>query len=238
MKRLRRFARRALRRVRRGRSPSEYVATVDGLTVRFSIEGRYSRRWFLPRYRGGALHEAALTMHLVRLCGPDACFIDVGANLGWFACGVGRHLDGGEVHSFEMDDLSYALLRRNVALIGLDHVRCTLAAVGDREGHATYFRPPGVASPGASVVQKREAFSERVERDMITLDGYCAEHGVAPDVIKIDVEGAEMAVLQGMRDVLRRHRPVLQAGNLCFGGRGLAACGRLHRPGRRRPSAG
>jgi hypothetical protein len=50
---------------------------------------------------------------------------------------------------------------------------------------------------------------ESVEVEMITLDGYADEHEAHPQVVKIDVEGAEAEVLQGMREILRRDRPAL-----------------------------
>src|SRR5262249_43621063 len=44
---------------------------------------------------------------------------------------------------------------------------------------------------------------------MITLDGFTAQCGLAPDVVKIDVEGSELAVLRGARRVLAETRPLL-----------------------------
>lgn len=41
------------------------------------------------------------------------------------------------------------------------------------------------------------------------LDSFCAREGLTPDVIKIDVEGAEGMVLRGAAEILRRFRPIL-----------------------------
>jgi chemotaxis response regulator CheB len=48
-----------------------------------------------------------------------------------------------------------------------------------------------------------------VRRPQRTLDSYCANQRLRPDVLKIDVEGAEVSVLTGARDILSRARPVV-----------------------------
>ena len=45
--------------------------------------------------------------------------------------------------------------------------------------------------------------------EAVTLDAFCAERGLAPDFVKIDVEGAELLVVRGMKSVLVGARPRL-----------------------------
>ena len=44
---------------------------------------------------------------------------------------------------------------------------------------------------------------------MITLDSFCSQHKLSPDLIKIDVEGAELGVLKGARETIQSHKPMI-----------------------------
>lgn len=63
------------------------------------------------------------------------------------------------------------------------------------------------ATPFVTAAEKREC-----QVSSITLDRFVADSGIVPDVIKIDVEGAELLVLRGARQVLAQHRPSLLLG--------------------------
>ena len=54
-----------------------------------------------------------------------------------------------------------------------------------------------------------EGGGSTVEVEAVTIDDFCARHGIRPSLIKIDVEGAELEVLRGADAVLRRFRPLL-----------------------------
>jgi len=57
-------------------------------------------------------------------------------------------------------------------------------------------------------VKDGDAYRE-TRHGQCSLDAFCRERGIRPDVIKIDVEGAEFAVLEGARDILAEARPLL-----------------------------
>jgi FkbM family methyltransferase len=80
-------------------------------------------------------------------------------------------------------------------------VECALSnAPGTLEMHyVSDYAIAGGATNGATAL--------RVARE--TGDRVCAQHGFEPDVVKVDVEGHELRVLQGLRDTLRRARPLL-----------------------------
>ena len=147
---------------------------------------------------------------------PGGTFVDVGANIGYFAL-VGAALVGesGRVVALEPDPRMAAELRQNLALNGLGRVAVLEVAAADAEGEATlkgYAEEGGnwgvsTLSPAASPLG-RPAFSVRCA----PLDRVLDEAGVgAVDLVKVDVEGAEARVLRGMRDGLRtgRYRRVL-----------------------------
>jgi FkbM family methyltransferase len=135
---------------------------------------------------------------------PGDVALDVGANVGvytlLFAQWVGPT---GHVHSFEPAPDTFAALGDHVRLNGLGRVVTAVhAAVADAPGTVTFLvdNPHGMNRLAArSEVSGRRTVAVPCE----TIDGYCERHGLRPGLIKIDVEGFELAVLRGARRTIR-----------------------------------
>ncbi|MGN6799132.1 MAG: FkbM family methyltransferase [Gaiellaceae bacterium] len=145
---------------------------------------------------------------------PGGTLLDVGGNIGLYAL-LGAKLVGpaGRVHTFEPEQQNAARLRANVALNGFTNVEIFEAAVYSRPGNVSLnvfdsrfnawhsLGRPELPDPEHSgrTVQPRET------RDVpaVTLDEHCAAHALTGvDLLKIDVEGAEVDVLQGAERLL------------------------------------
>lgn len=131
---------------------------------------------------------------------PGDTALDVGANVGAYALLFGLWVGAaGRVLAFEPAPDAYAGLRRHLALNRLDgRVRAVRAAVADRVGDAAFVSEGShgtnhLALPGGGNTQTL------IHVPTTTVDAACAEYGVRPRLIKIDVEGAELAVLRGAR---------------------------------------
>ncbi|HEX6042077.1 FkbM family methyltransferase [Longimicrobium sp.] len=173
------------------------------------VGGRLRGRWWDPTSRGKVLrilngtYEREQTALFEQLIRPGHTVLDVGANIGYYTL-LAAVLVGpkGAVHAFEPEPRNAGFLRRHVEMNRLRKVTVQQAAVSDRAGTARFDFGSGSGTG-------RLADSGAIEVRTLRLDDYCAEHGLAPSAIKIDVEGAEMSVLQGARQTLERHRPVL-----------------------------
>jgi len=187
-----------------------FVANLNGFEINFSTEDSYSNRWFYPRYANGGVHERKVTEMLMEALRGAKCFADVGTNLGWYTCIASKCLPTGVVYGFEMDDLNFDLLHRNLELNSANNVQAYHAAVSDSEGTVSYERNGSNPSPFFQMKQGTSGPSSRtVSVKSITLDQFFDGTKTLPDVMKIDVEGAEFSVLKGMTRILREHRPVL-----------------------------
>jgi len=193
------------------RDITRFTATLGDIAVQFSTEDEYSKSWFFPRYSRGRIHEKPVTEMLVESLRSATCFVDVGTNLGWYTCLAARHMPSGRVFGFEMDDLSFALLEKNIRINGLTNVEVHNAAISDLPGVAHYRRTTG--DPDSARRLQNGTGSKNaaglVSVESMVLDDFLEIRGIVPDVVKIDVEGAEMNVLKGMRQVLRRHKPTI-----------------------------
>jgi len=128
---------------------------------------------------------------------------DVGANVGFYTLFF-SHLAGigGKVLAFEPYPRNVALLRRHIELNRCANVRVFDAAVGDCEG-TTLFEEAPSASMGR--VSERGTLAVQCRR----LDQIVSEGLLPPDLIKIDVEGAESMVLAGAGEILQKHKPII-----------------------------
>lgn len=193
------------------RNIKRFTVTLNDVTVQFSTEDEYSNSWFFPRYAGGRIHEKIVTEMLVEVLNGAKCFVDVGTHLGWYTCVAAKHMPYGTVHGFEMDDLNFALLKQNLAINDCSNVEVHNVAVSDSPGVVSYKRDIKRPSPmfHLQARTKDEKSVGFVSVNSVTLDDFLKTKGVVPNVIKIDVEGAEMNVLRGMRQTLCKYKPIL-----------------------------
>lgn len=149
--------------------------------------------------------ETVHTRWFRRLVREGMTVFDVGANVGYYTLQAAARVGPrGQVHAFEPVSITFQKLLANLRLNDFRNVVANRCSVSDREGHADlYLADP--SNLGASSIYPI-AQGQAVERvPSITLDTYVEQAGLpAVHVVKIDVEGSELAVLRGMTGVLRR----------------------------------
>lgn len=156
--------------------------------------------------RALGLYELRKTAEIERRLTTGAVFVDVGSSEGDFALLAARLVGPtGRVIAFEPDPDNVETIRANVAANRFDTVTVHAAALSDRDGEATLYQ--SAVSGWHSLLPNLENRDHNVvtvpvmRLDSVDLDRL--------DMIKIDVEGAEVAVLNGARAALTRHRPVV-----------------------------
>jgi FkbM family methyltransferase len=135
-------------------------------------------------------------------------FYDVGANVGFMSIEMGMvHHDRVTVFSFEPQPSLACAVARSAHLTGLARIGVFELMLGDHEGSAELFL---VRHSGHASMAPRERHAKRLARTLATVDGMVGSGCIpAPDVIKLDVEGAELKVLFGARQTIAAARPGL-----------------------------
>jgi FkbM family methyltransferase len=183
------------------------VTLDQGFRMRLDLEDAEQRKvYFFGHYH--ERYEAAL---VARLLDPGEVFWDVGANIGYFslvaAAAVG---DTGEVLAFEPGAASLERLTENVSLNPYKTIRIFNLAVADAAGEATLYRADGIADSSASLFSAAAASASGEVCRTVALDGMLQQEGLrSPDFLKLDVEGAELAALQGAAGILTASCPLL-----------------------------
>lgn len=134
---------------------------------------------------------------------------DVGGQQGVFTVLAARAVGPeGRVVAVEPAPENFARLSKNVALNGLTNVTAVPAALSDAPGKAELALSPWNAG-GHSMAGMADGSTSTVTVELETLDSLCARLGTAPDLLKVDVEGAEVLVLRGGLKTLREKRPAV-----------------------------
>jgi len=149
--------------------------------------------------------EQLIRYHLT----PEMIAFDVGANHGGYALIMASVCQ--QVIGFEpIPELAEDLRRRAPANLSVETL-----ALSDREGRADFHIDlrEGLNAQQSSLLTVDELHQAKLVRtvtvETITLDHYVATRGVAPDFLKIDVEGWEPEVFAGAARTLAEHRPVV-----------------------------
>lgn len=134
---------------------------------------------------------------------------DVGANIGVISLLLIGRTEGeaSRVHAFEPEPQNFRQLLRNIAENGReDRITAHRLALGDRIGEIELFVRGGPGEGRHSTVAAAGS-TGTIEVGVQTADAFAASDGAPPDLVKIDVEGAEGRVLAGMESLLAGGRP-------------------------------
>ncbi len=168
-----------------------------------------------PRYEAqyaAGLHENTILERLaVHLC-PGDTFYDVGAHIG-FVTLIAARLVGfhGKVFAFEADPENSARTGDHAQMNSLPQIEVIRSGVWSECTELSFARAADASSRNTGAIAQpgeNSDVGQVISIPAVTLDRFAEEHR-APNVIKIDVEGAEGAVLKGAEAVFREAKPIL-----------------------------
>ena len=171
---------------------------VEGVEFDFLIGDAEGRSWYDVDCTDPDWPEMRFMRdHLVK---PGDVILECGGHHGCTAILMSRWVGPrGRVITFEPHPKNVAILRRNLELNGIANVTLRQNAVGAEHGKVA------MSDASNSAVRRRRWFRSAVEAEVVKLDDFAHE---APTLLKIDVEGFEVAALHGAREILKT-RPKL-----------------------------
>ena len=152
------------------------------------------------------IHEAEVVEWIVSDLKEGMTFVDIGPNVGYYTL-LGARCVGtsGKIVALEPDPDVVAILRRNIEVNRVGNVHIVHGAASDACGRAKLGR---ARSSSYSTGLYCEDAVDWIEVPRYSLDAVINELGIgAVDLVKLDVEGAELEVLEGMSQILRVNRP-------------------------------
>lgn len=180
------------------------LASLDIIEPNSTAVQRFIRREGLGAYERST---AATVLALCELHEPGFTMFDIGANMGLYSALAASMFSPGAVHAFEPAPRAASVARQIVIrnqLVG----EVFEAAVSDETGSASLHLSP-VSDASNSLVEGFRNATEHIEVETVRLDDHVARTGLDPDIVKIDVETHEPAVLRGARSTIGRCRPAI-----------------------------
>jgi FkbM family methyltransferase len=148
--------------------------------------------------------------------------VDIGAHIGYYTLMLARIVGPcGKVYAFEPDPENFTLLQRNVKENGYRNVVLLQKAVSDRNGSATLY----LSEDNSGDHRLYDSHDDRrvVQVETTTLDWVFRDYGGPIGFVKMDIQGAECAALNGMTGLLAANRVTKIMSE--FWPAGLRACG-------------
>jgi FkbM family methyltransferase len=187
-----------------GLIPQVWHEFQPGLWMRINL-GDYPQQDLLVK----GIWEPAETLCLEQRLKPGDVFIDIGANAGYFSL-IASKLVGseGKVIAFEPNPSLARALQLNLVRSEADNVSVEQAACSNSDQPVSLYISPSSNSGKTSLFPTNAKSATHVIVPTTPLDAFAKKFSLDRiDMVKIDVEGAELLVLEGMEECLRRFRP-------------------------------
>ena len=198
-----------------------YRFVLDIVPIKVSIEmsiGPYGpfkmdARFAFSDYKswGGRTGKNSGFISCIDACKGSSCVLDIGAHIGLVALPVSKVLaPKGRVYAFEPATFNRNILLRHAKLNNANNIEIIDSLVGEKEVDKVVFYESKSDSPLGTIAlgSNQGDFIKKYKRQ-VSIDSFCEQKGIIPEVIKIDVEGAELGVLRGAQKILKRYRPTI-----------------------------
>lgn len=162
--------------------------------------------YFFGEYEAGTISVLQDYLH------RGDVFLDVGAHIGAISCVASRFVGNkGSVYAVEPNPKNYKVLNENIELNKLRNIHPLQTALGNVVSIAHLYTRHKNDSGSDSLIRDEKATEPGIKVTITTIDTLVEEKQIdIPDFIKIDVEGYELEVLKGARELLQSsHAPIL-----------------------------
>jgi len=183
--------------------PKDYKKKIvfNGIEASFNVRSPLDLRLVETPFKPGMGDERELLERILDELNPDDAAYDIGASIGihtvFMANKVGKK---GRIISFEPENTSFSSLQENVELNSLHNIDLIKCALGDSFSEADLYSG-GTTADFSLINKKRDTALSKVK--VIPGDALVEERNLPlPDLIKIDVEGYEYSVIQGLKRTL------------------------------------
>ena len=187
------------------------------LGKKFEVFGYADDAWYQEVKRQGNFHEFNL-QHLQYLVAPDDICLDLGANVGMVTLALASLVPNGHVYAFEGSPETTLALKETLRANRLANASAEHVVVGRAAEKVDFFDIPDMRSSGHYLPMNSGRHATSVSQDTSqsvpletkSVDQIVQELGLQRlDFMKIDVEGAELDVLEGAAETFRRFSPLV-----------------------------
>ncbi len=151
------------------------------------------------------IYEPVETALIKKLIKPNYVVLDIGANIGYYTLMLAKLVgETGKVYAFEPEPRNYHILQQNIEFNNLKNVHVHNTAIAEKSGTSTLHLCD--TNRGMHRIYESQWCKEGTVNVPMTAIDDLIEYA---DFIKMDIEGAELGALKGMKILLKKHHPTI-----------------------------
>ena len=178
--------------------------------------GRYGPYFLHPKFAfsdfasWGDRHNCFFEIY-IKLSDDVDCFFDVGAHIGLIALPLSTQISkNGTIYCFEPSNTNNFYLNYHLEKNKVNNVKVIKKVVNSKSGLETdFFESQEVSGMNSVIEIENKQISKKTLKKSISLDEFCIENKIFPQIIKIDVEGSEIDLLKGAKKLIKSKRPII-----------------------------
>lgn len=150
------------------------------------------------------IYDASLSLAMLTAIEPTSRMLNIGANIGYFSMLAAR-ASAKRIYAIEPAKKNFEILQKNMS--SFPAVTCIRSAIGDRTGHITLWHDERL--PGSHSLSDANTTQSDSSEDVpiTTVDAFLSTQEESIDMILMDIQGAEVAALRGMKQTLSKNPP-------------------------------
>jgi len=158
----------------------------------------------------GTKHNSGFSKWL-KACKGKKTIFDIGAHIGLYSIPASQIIDKkGAIYAFEPSNANRSYLERHMYFNKVENVSVFPYLVGEEPlGAVEFYENRDVDAMNSVMIRKNPNLYNKISKRQVSLDEFCTSNKITPEVVKIDVEGAEIGVLKGAKGIFGRCRPII-----------------------------
>lgn len=158
--------------------------------------------------------EKGLTTLAKKIVKPNMIVVDIGGHIGYYSVLFSKLvLPRGKVFAFEPEPHNFELLSKNIKINNINNCEIINKAVSSANGTIKLYLDAD--NLGAHSAVDTGHSKKIINVDTVTLDDYFENKKVKVDLIKMDIEGYEYAVLEGAKNILEKNKDIVVIMEFC-----------------------
>lgn len=155
--------------------------------------------------------ETKIVLNIIKKIAKEKiCVLDIGANEGWYTLNIKKTFVDADLYSFEPSPVTFNRLKENLLLNGESVNNAVNIGLYDRNDKLAFYYDKEGSGASSFVNIREKADIKPIEVDVRRMDDWARENKITKvDFIKCDVEGAELFVYKGGREVIEQSKPIV-----------------------------
>ncbi|OGK21885.1 hypothetical protein A3C23_00875 [Candidatus Roizmanbacteria bacterium RIFCSPHIGHO2_02_FULL_37_13b] len=150
--------------------------------------------------------EMAVTLKLIK---KNYTIFDIGANIGWYSLTLSRLKKNIQIYAFEPILRTYKYLNRNIALNNIKNIKTMNFGFSDKNKKIKFYYYPEGSGNASALNISHHPNAEKITGRIMKLDDFINKENIKIDLIKCDVEGAELFVFKGAINTIKQQKPII-----------------------------